>query len=266
MPSNVTFAAVQMVILLTDTAVQERAHESMRRQFQRGGLHHVAFYSDKAWPEYGILGCCGEVKITDPEHRLELMFPSILSNAPVGVHWFIMTEGDTWWHLPNLAQEIRRIEGKLLPANPVNDFLVVGGGGFIVFSCFLVLSLPAVKHFADSSNLDECRHRLLACEAYPRTMPAMPNEFAQFRALGCHATGVNTGRNPPNSYAAKDIINYCAAPHLASGACGQAKVGCEWRFGQLARDQETTSPLVLFENWKAGRGPPTPNERGEKQT
>ena len=306
------FATVQLVVLLSssggggdvDSPAQRLEHDEARRRFSAGGASNVLFYADAPVPERGVLGCCLRGVPDDPEHRLEQTYASALAHAPTGVSWFVFTEGDTWWHMPNLASEISRIEAKIAPATAATEFIVAGGGGFIVFSCFSILSRPAVRYLADGATLDGCREKLLRCEPYPKNV-SMPNEFAQMRAVGCHASGPISGRRQQQQqqeggggaigaigaststssgrgssissssstttttsglYAAKDLLNYCAAEPLARGRCGSKGVGCEWRFGQLARDQDTAKEALpaatVVENWKAGIGPPSPNEKG----
>jgi hypothetical protein len=150
--------------------------------------------------------------------------------------WFLFTYGDTWWHLPNLAREVSRIEESVAPASPASDFLVVGGGGYLIYSCFMIMSKPALRYL-NGTTLDQCRRDLLQCSPYEHRMP---NEFAQQFAVGCHHKGPGTGR-ASQSYTATALVNYCAAASLATGKCGPNSVGCEWRFGRLVRDPADTS-------------------------
>ena len=282
------FAVVQLVVLLTDGDVALNMHDTVRARLHSGGVKHVAIYADTERPDLQILGV--ESSSSEGRHltRQERMFPSVLEHAPPGVHWFVMTEGDTFWHYPNLAREISRIDEQVAPASARNDFLLVGGGGYVIFSTFTILSLPAVAAFANRTWLDDCRQRLLECRPYPPGV-AMPNEFAQMKAVGCHYTGPGSGRAAIHElegrvgvgvgvgggatgsssssipYLPKDLLNYCAAERLAAGSCGSKGLGCEWRFGQLARDPEdVTPPKVAFARWKAGKGPPSANEKGTR--
>lgn len=91
----------------------------------------------------------------------------MLENAPPGVHWFIFTEADSWWHFHNLAAEVKRIEDAVYPASPSKDFLVVGGGGFLISSSFMILS--------KASN-----HRRFTRRQYP------PNRATNQAIKSCH--------------------------------------------------------------------------------
>ena len=223
-------AAVQMIVLLTDSDISAGIHSSLAKRYS--GIAHQ-FYSDRAWPELGIRACC-EQTYNDPERRFEQMFPDVLEQAQPDTDWFIFTFSDTWWHLPNLSTELRRIESAVSPATPANDFLVVGGGGYIVFDAFMVLSRQALAYFSNKTVVDTCRSEMSECKKYEYRMP---NEFAQMVAIGCHYNGPDTGRKPSVPYSAANLVNYCAAAPLARGKCGPRAVGCEWRFGRLAREE-----------------------------
>lgn len=254
-------AAVQLIVLLTDDDVKSGVGQLLTTRYERAGIRHQ-LYSDSAFPDRGVLGCCGTTpQPLDPEHRLERLLPDVFARAPTHVDWFIFTHGDTWWHLPNLEAEVRRIDAEVAPATAEKDYLVAGGGGYLVFTFALMLSRPALAHLADKATLDGCRAALLSCTPYAH---ATPSEFAQLRAAGCHSVGPGTGRRDPTAYAAKDLINYCAAAPLAAGRCGPRGVGCEWRFGGLARDSERERPEVLFARFKAG-GSPMPNEMARRR-
>jgi hypothetical protein len=196
------------------------------------GIRHQ-FYSDTSRPDLGIREC-SKWPFGDPERRFEQIFSDVLAQAQTGVDWFIFTHSDTWWHLPNLGTELHRIESVIAPAAPVKDFLVVGGGGYVVFDAFMILSKPALAYLSNCTVVDACRTAMNECKEYEYRMP---NEFAQMVAIGCHHSGPNTGRKPAKPYSAANLVNYCAAAPLAQGKCGPRAVGCEWRFGRLARDE-----------------------------
>ena len=168
-------SAVQMIVLLSDEEVAAGAHRRLRERddghpsMRHGGINQ-AFYADTPRPELDVKACCGPAGSLHPENRLEMTFPSVLAHAPPGVHWFIFTEGDSWWHFHNLAAEVKRVEEAVHPASPSEDFLVVGGGGFLVSSSFMILSKPAVEYFANPTTLDECRQRLLRCDPFPKSL------------------------------------------------------------------------------------------------
>ena len=253
------FAATQLVVLLSDADVWNRVPVTLHHRYSNAGLRHQ-LYAGLADPSKNILACCGASPPSDPEMRLEKMFPEVLARAPDGVEWFIFTAGDTWWHMPNLVYELHRIETAVAPAKPMRDILVVGGGGYVIFSSFMILSKPAVAFLSNQTTLSGCRDGLRVCRSYEHRMP---NEFAQMRAIGCHHNGPGTGRMD-GTYQAKELVNYCVASPLATGKCGPHGFACEWRFGRIARDADLEDPKALFALAKAG-GPRMPNEMARRR-
>ena len=239
-------AAAQFVVLLRNGDVAAGVHSTIAQRFQN--VRYQLYSGETQFPSLGILASSPTV---DPEQRLEHLFPDVLARAPSGVDWFIFTHSDTWWHLPNLESELQRIESNLAPAAPTRDILVVGGGGYLVFSCFLILSKPALAYLSNGTVLDACRKELRECRPYKHRMP---NEFAHMVAVGCHHSGPGSGRKTPR-YKAAALVNYCAAEPLATGQCGSKEVGCEWRFGELARDPPGPGPP----------GTPSPNEMARRR-
>lgn len=222
-----------VIFLTADIDVMAGSYRGLCERFTNSGINcHV--YSEGNLCADGVSCTSGtaHANINDVEYRLEELFPHVLHHYSESVKWFVFTRADTWWNINNLGAELARIEASVYPATPQRDILVVGGGGFIVFSCFLILSKPALIYLSNQTLLDQCRQSLLDCRPYEyRT----PNEFAQMRSLGCHFKGPGSGRES-RSYTASSLVNYCAAEPLALGKCGPSLIGCEWRFGRLARE------------------------------
>jgi hypothetical protein len=250
-----SFSTLQLVILLTDHDVSMGLDLYLSEKYSNFGISH-RFYSDSAHPDKQILSYGAErLGQLEPEQRYEHMFLDVLERDHHSHDWFVFTYGDTWWHLPNLKKEMKRVEESISPATPSTEFLVVGGGGYLVYSCFLILSRPALEFFSNSTMIDGCRNKLLACSPYEHRTPY---EYAHMFALGCHHKGPGTGRSSA-AYTATALVNYCAAAPLAMGKCGPSLVGCEWRFGRLTREVANTSVtnalarLRFRQNPKLGR-------------
>ena len=179
--------------------------------------------ADTARPQDGVLACCGEVAPVIAEERLEHILPTILSRSSIEHEWFVVTTGETWWHLEHLEAELARLEVLMWPATPRDSPLLLGGGGYIVFANFMILSRPSLELLGDPALLKSCRAGLVSCN---KTV-ATPNHWAVARSLGCrHGEQVDQRRDA--SYTGSQLVNYCLLPYLARATnCGETHVGCE---------------------------------------
>ena len=188
----------------------------------------VTHYADSAWPEHKISGCCGAgnttlgADVASSEYRLEHLFEAKLEAAKTGgpdYEWYVFTDGDTWWHARGLAVELERVEALLLPATPEKDVLLVGGGGLLIFSEFMVVSRRALDLLGNRTFMDSCRANLYSCSE----KPLAPHSGCRFMA----------NRRPPgNLYMANQLVHYCLTPYLQKGKCGKSLRSCEYRFGE----------------------------------
>lgn len=179
--------------------------------------------ADSARPRDDVLACCGETAPAIAEERLEHLFPTILSRSSREHEWFVVTTGETWWHMEHLEAELTRLEALLWPATPRNAPLLLGGGGYIVFANFMILSRPSLELLADPVLLEGCRAGLVACN---KTV-ATPNHWAVARAMGCRH-GERVDRRRDASYTGSQLVTYCLLPYLAQATnCGKTHVGCE---------------------------------------
>ena len=61
-----------------------------------------------------------------------------------------------------------QVEALLAPATPETDALLVGGGGLLMFTNFMLLSPAALRRLATPEKLDACREKLVACDPEER--------------------------------------------------------------------------------------------------
>ena len=134
---------VVLVALLTDSEVLEGRVDLLRESYLGLGDHdlpttHHQIYADTP-AKGGVRACCGKntslsfTSVTS-EFRLEQVFGRAFGEATKGkaapdAHWFVFTDGSTWWHGEGLAAELARVEDVISPARPQQDVLLVGGGG-----------------------------------------------------------------------------------------------------------------------------------------
>jgi len=124
--------------------------------------------------------------------------------------WFVFTDRGTWWHDEGLYRELARAEAMLRPATPDEDILLIGGGGLLPFTNFLILSRPALVKLVRGKFLADCKERLGRCD------PAIRGSGCRFKArVGAGYTGGQLAR-----YCLADDLGRCARPG-----------GCSWIFG-----------------------------------
>ena len=136
----------------------------------------LRLFADTAFPEHGIVCCCcqGESAVEKDARELETVFSLVdaevrdLRNPP---RWIIFTRGDSYWNPANTLAELARLEDYLAPASPSTDVLLVGGGGYIVFDNFMIVSVPGLHILADQGKMAAAKANLLKCFPPPKTTP-----------------------------------------------------------------------------------------------
>ena len=156
-----------LIVLMTTGQVLEGLPAQLRASYLDDFARHLIF-ADAANTQADVLGCCGSNKTLGfdamtSEFRLEHTFPRALQRSPRS-DWYVFTDGDTWWHRESLAAELARVQDVVAPATPGTDVLLVGGGGLLTFSQFMILSRPALEFLSTRSVIDECRAHLFACQ------------------------------------------------------------------------------------------------------
>jgi hypothetical protein len=196
--------------------------------------------------------------------------------ADVHVNWFVFTTGDVWWHDRGLATELARSEQLLLPASPRHgdDVLLVGGGGLLAHSHFMILSRGALRLLASDDFRNVCRAKLLECDATRR------GSGCGFKAQASR----NHGRGG-EVYSKDELGLGCLREPLSRGRCGSVgggggsereskgakeadaqpsrrkSSGCEWVFGKLTGApigsplEGATPARMRFVSNAARRGP-----------
>mmetsp|Transcript_33832 Transcript_33832/g.43619 ORF Transcript_33832/g.43619 Transcript_33832/m.43619 type:complete len:351 (-) Transcript_33832:151-1203(-) len=217
-------------------------------------IPHQFCYSKKDPNQQKIQSCwnqtCDQTTFSS-SCRLESAFKVALNqNINNNVDWFIFTTSNVWWNQIGLEIELKRAEKLLFPSNPKEDVLLIGGGGLMIFSMFMIISKPALILLSDDHFMQQCHHRLRLCDS------RISHSGCKFKTMKSSAS-LSHGHDQDqtqrdindhyyhsssslSTYSANELVHYCLAPSLKIGRCGETikektkkSKGCEWMFGRL---------------------------------
>ena len=204
---------VSVIVLLL------RSKAAASRWLTSSGLGHYEVLDEKSLNQ-----TCASLHPDHPcrlEHALRFAHSHLAHKT---LNWFVFTTGEVWWYDGGLAAELLRAERLLLPAVPAQDVLMIGGGGLLTFSHFMILSRAALELVGDPAFIHRCRSTLLACDA-------------SSRGSGCgFKANPSRAHSRGGYFVSKDeLMHYCLGSALAKGRCGGGSgSGCEWTFGKLS--------------------------------
>lgn len=245
---------VAFAVLLDDSQTLESG-DALRTAYL-SELPHSVMYSTMPSPGHYIETCwdkaCAALP-TSSSCRLEAAFACTLEKfagaqreqqGEQAPNWFVFTAPGVYWSSEGLAKELVRLETVLAPGRPEEDVLLVGGGGLMIFSYFMILSRPALELLADASFMRECRARLLSCDPSNKK--------------GCKFK--TNSKEGGVLYTSNELVHFCLAEPLRKGPCGAKGGGCEYMFGRLVNGGESVGATAARRRFVSNAGKKGPSD------